>query len=83
MRTLLTIFIILIVLGAPAHALTVDELIAKNIAARGGAAKLAAIHSLRQTGKVILGDGEWHMEATYGRLQNGPARSAPSSPCRA
>jgi photosystem II stability/assembly factor-like uncharacterized protein len=70
MRTLF----ILAVLGAasPASAVTVDELIAKNIAARGGAAKLAAIHSLRQTGRVVLGEGDWRMEASYGRLQKRP-----------
>jgi photosystem II stability/assembly factor-like uncharacterized protein len=71
MRILLSVFVIF---ALPARALTVDELVAKNIAARGGAAKLAAIHSLRQTGKVILGDsgGDWHLEATYGRLQKRP-----------
>ncbi|HSE39639.1 MAG TPA: hypothetical protein VLH08_02650, partial [Acidobacteriota bacterium] len=35
-----------------ANAVTVDELIAKNIEARGGLEKVKAIHSLRLTGKV-------------------------------
>ena len=33
-----------------ARALTVDEVVARNLEARGGAAKLAAIRSLRLTG---------------------------------
>lgn len=37
------------------NALTVDELIAKNIEARGGLEKLRAIHSLRATGKIRFG----------------------------
>ncbi len=43
---------ILFVLVGGASALTVDELIAKNIEARGGLEKIRAIQSLRQTGKV-------------------------------
>lgn len=45
----------LFVLAGGASALTVDELIAKNIEARGGLEKIRAIQSLRQTGKVQFG----------------------------
>ncbi len=44
-----------IVLISGASALTVDELIAKNVAARGGLEKIRAIQSLRQTGKIQFG----------------------------
>ncbi|HEV8630737.1 MAG TPA: hypothetical protein VGV61_10505, partial [Thermoanaerobaculia bacterium] len=37
---------------------TVDEIVAKYVAARGGAERLAAIHSLRMTGKVRFGSTE-------------------------
>lgn len=56
MRTLLGYFLLFIFLAATnASALTVDELIAKNIQARGGIDKLHAIRSIRQTGKVQFG----------------------------
>ncbi|HTD28058.1 MAG TPA: hypothetical protein VK660_01585, partial [Xanthomonadaceae bacterium] len=44
-------------LSATASAITVDELIAKNIAARGGIDKLHAIASLHTEGKLRLGGG--------------------------
>jgi hypothetical protein len=37
-----------------AHALTADELVAKNIEARGGAEKLHAIQTLKLTGKLVV-----------------------------
>jgi photosystem II stability/assembly factor-like uncharacterized protein len=38
--------------------LTVDEIVARYVEARGGAERLAAIHSLRMTGKVRFGGTE-------------------------
>lgn len=38
-----------------AHALTVDELLAKNVDARGGADKVAAIKTLKSEGKMLFG----------------------------
>lgn len=46
---------ILFSLVGGANALTVDELIARNIEARGGLEKIRAIQSLRQTGKIQFG----------------------------
>jgi hypothetical protein len=37
---------------------TVDEVIAKHIEARGGAEKIAAMKTVRQTGKLDMGDGK-------------------------
>ena len=37
---------------ASTHAWTVDEIVAKNIAAHGGEGKLKAVQSLRLTGKA-------------------------------
>lgn len=45
------------VLAIPAAAQTVDEVIAKNIEAHGGLAKLKAVNSLRMTGRIGLGQG--------------------------
>jgi len=45
------------VMALPAAAQTVDEIIAKNVAARGGEAKLRSVKSIRATGKVEVGPG--------------------------
>jgi len=44
-------------LAASAHAQTVDEIIAKNLAARGGIAKMRAIHSMVLTARLATPDG--------------------------
>jgi len=41
----------------PAAAQTVDEVIAKNIEARGGLEKLKSVQSVRMTGKMMMGPG--------------------------
>ena len=41
-----------VALALPAAAQTADELVAKNLAAKGGEQKIKAIHSLRMTGKL-------------------------------
>ena len=46
---------IFLFIAATASAFTADELIAKNIEARGGIEKLHAIHSLHLTGKIHFG----------------------------
>ena len=38
--------------------LTVDELIAKNVAAKGGADALRALQSVRLTGKLLVNEGQ-------------------------
>jgi outer membrane lipoprotein-sorting protein len=47
---------------AVAHAENVDDIIAKNLKARGGLDKLKGIQSLRMTGKMLVGPG---MEAPF------------------
>ena len=44
-------------LASPLAAQTVDEIIAKNVQARGGMDKLKAVQSLRMTGKMTMGPG--------------------------
>jgi outer membrane lipoprotein-sorting protein len=48
--------------GAAAQAQTADEIIAKNLQARGGKDKIKAVKSARITGKMVLGQG---MEAPF------------------
>jgi len=56
------------------HAVTVDELVSRNVEARGGAARLQAIHSLRLTGTVVFGAGDGRIEAKFGQLVSRPGR---------
>jgi photosystem II stability/assembly factor-like uncharacterized protein len=52
------------------QALTVDELVAKNVEARGGAAKLKAITTLKLTGKLVLTfGGGFQIEAEHGEVK--------------
>jgi outer membrane lipoprotein-sorting protein len=44
-------------IGSAAWAQTVDEIIAKNIQAKGGLEKLKSVQSLRMTGKMMVGPG--------------------------
>lgn len=46
--------VLLLATASSAFAYTADELAAKNVAAKGGAEKLAALHSLRLTGKLLV-----------------------------
>ena len=53
----LTLLALLAPLAPTASAQTADELIAKNIEAKGGLAKIKAVKSMRATGKMIGGPG--------------------------
>ncbi len=56
-RKLLTaanVLVACLVVAASAYAQTADEVVAKNIAAKGGEAKLRAVQTLRQTGTISL-----------------------------
>ena len=57
-----------------AHADQLDDVLARNLAARGGADKLRAIKSLRATGKVTLGGGNFSLNADFGQVIDRPNR---------
>jgi len=46
--------VVCLVFATPSYAQTVDEIVAKNIAAKGGEAKLKSVQTLRQTGTITL-----------------------------
>jgi len=56
-RMRLVAAVVLLTAASSAFAYTADELAAKNVAAKGGAEKLAALHSLRETGKLLVNGG--------------------------
>src|SRR5436190_6037272 len=55
--------------GAP-PAPSVDELVAKNIEAKGGAAAIAGIKSLRLTGKLLVNEGQ--VQFAYAQTKKSP-----------
>jgi hypothetical protein len=59
----------LALVATSAHALTVDELLAKNLEARGGADKVAAIKTLKSEGKLRFGE---QFELTLVQYQKAP-----------
>jgi len=64
MRTRWAVFLAVAVSAAPlAHAVTVDELLAKNLEARGGADKVAAIRTLKLEGRILFG-GQFELALT-------------------
>ena len=71
-RVLVRFFILLVgltVSAGAARALTVNEIVARHIKARGGAERLKAIRSLRLTGTVTLGGDQFRLEAAWGQLR--------------
>jgi outer membrane lipoprotein-sorting protein len=63
---------LLLFAAATARAVTVDELIAKNVEARGGIEKLRSIQSLRTSGKMFIGDGGFSVELGYVQMVKRP-----------
>lgn len=56
-------FAALALFAAGAQAMTADELVAKNLQARGGAAKIEAIKTLKSDGKLLIG-GQFELHFT-------------------
>jgi hypothetical protein len=54
---------------------TVDELVAKNVAAKGGADPLRALQSVRFTGKMLVNEGEIQLAFTETKKRPGEVRS--------
>jgi outer membrane lipoprotein-sorting protein len=63
---------LLLFIASSAMALTLDELIAKNIKARGGLEKIRAIHTLRSSGKLLFLGGGFSIELRYMQLIKRP-----------
>jgi photosystem II stability/assembly factor-like uncharacterized protein len=61
--------------AAPAGALTVDEVVARHLEARGGAGHLSALKTLRLTGKAVFGDANFSLTAAWGQAYARPLRT--------
>src|SRR6266568_6882780 len=58
--------------------LTVDELVAKNVAAKGGADALRALQSVRFTGKMLVNEGQFQLAYVETKKRPGEVRSEAS-----
>lgn len=76
MNTMIRLSLAAALLALPpvAGAMTADELIARNLAARGGAEKLKAVQSARWTGKARVGSGIYALEMDYTAVARQPGR---------
>src|SRR2546430_15242612 len=65
-------------LSAAASPLTVDEIVARHTEARGGAQKLAALQSLKISGKVFFGGGDdFTVTAGFAQVRKRPNQIRP------
>ena len=55
-------------LAAPAGAMTADELIAKNLEARGGVERIKAVDAIRASGRMVFAQGDFSIELGYTNL---------------
>lgn len=60
-----------LLLTTPARAITADELVAKNVEAKGGAQAMSATQGLKRSGKFIIGGGRFVAE--FVELKQRPA----------
>ena len=69
----------LFALSGAARAVTLDELLAKNLAARGGAANVQKLQSLRLTGRAVFTGGMGRrggsIEMAWAQVQKRPTAS--------
>jgi len=59
--------------AAAAPPLTVDEIVARQVEARGGAAKLAALHNLEVAGKAVFGGDDFAITAQFAQVRKQPS----------
>src|ERR1043166_2171444 len=70
MRTLIALTTVAVMsIALPTQAATLEEILAKNLTARGGEAKLHDIKTLPPTGRIGFGGGDFSIDATWGQVQ--------------
>lgn len=65
MRNKLLPALLLLAIAPMAQALTVDEIVAKNIEARGGLAAIQAIQSIKMTGRMNFSGGDFSVDLGF------------------
>ena len=61
-----------VLLAAVAPALTADQIVARHVAAVGGAEALAAVQSLRIDGTAVFGDADFAIKAAFSQVSKRP-----------
>src|SRR5438046_4033651 len=64
-----------VVFAQEQNAPTLDELVAKNIEAKGGADALGALQSVKVTGKLLVNEGQLQLGYTETKKRPGEVRS--------
>src|ERR1044071_3576606 len=77
MRNSIALAIVVVMsLARSGHAATLEEILAKNLAARGGEAKIKEIRTLKLTGRLVIGGDGFGFEAAWGQIQKRGAAGA-------
>lgn len=61
-----------LMLARGAEAAPLDDILAKNLAAHGGEARLRDLKTLRLTGRIVFGGGDFSIDAAWAQLQKRP-----------
>src|SRR3954464_4514999 len=72
MRKIAIAIAMIMSLAQASRAATLEEILAKNLTARGGEAKLREIKTLQLTGRVVFGGRGRRVEAPWGQVQKRP-----------
>jgi hypothetical protein len=64
-----------ILFGQEDKGMTTDQLVAKNIEAKGGAAALQALKTLKLSGKLLINDGQVQLTYLQTKKQPGEVRT--------
>jgi photosystem II stability/assembly factor-like uncharacterized protein len=71
-NTIAMAVVVVLALAHHANAATLEEILSKNLAARGGEARLRDLKTLRLTGRVVFGGGDFSVDAAFGQIVKRP-----------
>ena len=77
-KSFFTVISLLILFALQSSAQTVDEIIEKNLEARGGLEKIKAVKSLRMTGRMVAQGQDMPFPSKWNAL----AKCVSNSPCK-
>ncbi|HMG20982.1 MAG TPA: hypothetical protein VK607_06680, partial [Kofleriaceae bacterium] len=68
-RSIAIAAVVVLAVAHQSHAATLEEILTKNLAARGGEARLREVKALRLTGRLVFGGGDFSVDAAFGQVQ--------------
>ena len=66
---MLPALLLAVAMSAAATPMTVDEIVARHLEARGGAQKLAAVQNLKVSGKAFFGGDDFTITAEFAQVR--------------